>query len=342
MSITFPVRPDLAFLDFTQTLLGPALALRRSGLAVHYFDGVRDPARIPGYRKVLLESCFGAVAVEPCFTARRIIYSESFSDAWWALQEGQQTDAPIVIEDPFAASIHPLQVDLRLEQLQPRLETVDDLVVVDMSDLAVPLHPKFLELPGTKLKREIAPSAATELGITPYPFLYNPVLLTLDYAWGLDACTPDARTPLRDGWFCGTIGHARYGGRRKSALQAIVARHPGARFAIHDGDVPTLENLREVQRSRTVLHPPGRGTICFRTHEALRFGVPMLVEQRPQIALPELLQASFITELTDAEEASAAAVRCYQECYSPEAAGRLLQDHGHAPTYTYPFTEPRT
>lgn len=330
------MRPRISILDATQTLIGPAIALVQAGFEVRYFAPDIRARTTPGYRQAMLDRYLRGGDPEPCFEADRVVYAESFSDGWWALLGGHQLDAPVQAGDPLAASIHPLQMELRLDALRPGLEACRDLVVVDMSDLAEPLHPGFLALPGAKLKREVLP-AMLALGIAPFPFLYNPFLLSFDFAIGLDGCRVPPGPPVWDGWFCGTIDHPRYGGSRQAALEVLVARHPEAHFGIFGGNIDTYENLRQVQRARTMLHPPGRGTLCFRTHEALRFGLPMLCAELPAVVLPAPLRRCFVRDLADELPSRAEVLDLYARHYAPDAAARALQDITPAPTYDRPL-----
>lgn len=310
----------IAVLDFPGTLLGPAAALAAQGHEVRYFT----PGPHPGYVQALLDRWLAGGDAQPCFDADLVVYVESFSDGWWALQHGAQTDAPVHRDDPLRASIHPLQLDLRLDALGEALGHANALVSIDMSDLSEPLHPGFLASPGPKLKRECLP-AQHALGIEPFPFLYNPVLLALERVWGLSSIPPADPALACDGWFCGTIDHPRYAGQRRRDLALIQARHPGARFAVHDGGVPTLENLRRTQRARAVLHPRGRGELCLRTHEALFFGLPLLVAQAPRIALPAGHERIFVESLQGLPSRGVV-LDFYTRRYRPEAAAELLQD----------------
>lgn len=313
----------IAVLDFTYTLLGPATALQQLGHEVSVFVP-RDAGPLPTYHAALLDRFFGGGSSQPDFGADVVIYAEAFADSYWALQHGCQMDSACFPQAPLANSINPLQLDLRLDHLHERLSQVPNLVLVDMSDLAEPLHPAFLDLPGTKLKRELLPGQR-QLGIEPFPFLYNPVLLTLERVLGLEACRPESPDLVWDGWFCGTIDHWRYGGERRRCLEVLRARHPQANFGVATGGMPTVENLKHVQRSRTLLHPPGRGEICLRTHEGLFFGVPLLVAEPLRVCLPAGFERVFRTHLTSLP--SSAEVRdYYARAFSPEAAASVLQE----------------
>lgn len=337
-----PVR--ISFLDFTYTLLGPAAALRAAGHTVSVF--VPDnPFHTPGahlaeYHAFLLDRCFGGGAARPDLDADVVIYGESFSDAYDALLRGYQLDAALP-EDPLRQSIHPMALERRLDLFFGEWAAHPGLVLADMSDLTTPLHPVFRDHPGPRLKRECKPEHLPQ-GIAPYPFLFHPYLLALEMVGGLEGIRATAaRQPVRDGWFCGTLRHPRYGSRRDQALVAIADRHPHARLEICSGGMPTSRNLAEMMASRTCLHPPGRGELCFRGHEASALGVPLLVDEPPAVVMPDAYRGMFHRRMEEIPT-RAEVLRAYRETASPARAGETLLAGVNPPGTGQPAQKCRT
>ncbi|MEO6595262.1 MAG: hypothetical protein ABIP94_10965 [Planctomycetota bacterium] len=152
--------------------------------------------------------------------------------------------------------------------------------MIDMSDKGAPREIGFEALPNATLfARECAVGDAGPW--RPFPFLYNHVLLWLEhlrpaYEWFVPA---NQRRFVSDWAFCGTIEHPRYGDRRRLALVQAVQRWSQLRGAIAT-QIPFVDVLRMLQATQFGLDLPGAGELCFRLHESLALGTPVLRRRR--------------------------------------------------------------
>lgn len=199
------------------------------------------------------------------------------------------------------------------------------LAVIDASDLRRPRETGFEFLAGvTLLAREVGPGDG--LAWRPFPFLWNTVLLWLEHLrpeseWRV----PAAARPRHHDWaFCGTVEHARYGEARRQGLAAARARWPQLRGVVRS-DLAFRDVLALLQAGRFGLDLPGAGELCFRQHECLALGVPLLQVAPFTIATAPGVQAAVADDPAALAGLDVAAVRAiYRDCASPRAAATAL------------------
>jgi hypothetical protein len=317
---------EISILDFPGVFLGPALGLVELGHRVRYFisgNPFHTEAAGMGHEKVLIiDRAFGRGEPAPVWDADLVVYVESFSDAAWAMSIGCQLQAPYRPDDPLADSINPLQLELRLVSLAPRLMQLKNLVVVDMSDLHAPEHAAFASLPGIKLRREKKKQSADRS--RPFPFLYHPTLLALEYAADRDGwfLPRHKRTRAFDLYFAGSVDHPRYEGTRRESIDRIGRSWPGLRVGIDTG-VPYNEVLARLQCSTAGIYLPGRGELCFRAHELLALGVPGFCLEPFGIYTAPGVERALSTRFPPATTHEEV-LEVYRESYSPRRSAEAL------------------
>jgi hypothetical protein len=162
----------------------------------------------------------------------------------------------------------------------------------------------------------------------PFPYLYNNVLLWLERQRpAREWWVPEkARQRQWDWAFCGTLDHPRYGERRRRALAEVAERWPGLRSAVRTS-VSFVEVLEVLQGARMGLDLPGTGDLCFRLHECLALGTPVLrpdpaaIEMAPGLAPVLAPDPAELTGLT-ADEVR----EIYAQYYAPAAAANRVLD----------------
>lgn len=199
------------------------------------------------------------------------------------------------------------------------------VVVIDAADCRQARAGAFAELPhAVLLAREVARSDRGPW--RPFPFLYNNVLLWLEYLrpsreWWLPE---QARLRQWDWAFCGTLDGARYGERRRRALDAVKERWPALRGVVRT-TAPFVDVLQVLQSSRMGIDLPGAGELCFRLHECLALGTPVLQPTPPTIEFAQGLEPVLSADPTALQGMTAEQVRVhYLENYSPRVAAEQL------------------
>lgn len=282
------------------------------------------PDTTPPLCRELIARFFGAPAatVAPADECDLYVAVDTFADILTTLGRGLDTGAPMDLTDPFVPTQNPLVYPGRLRRWLDLAARAQQLAVVDLSDAAAPREVAFEMLPGaTLLAREALPGGPWR----PFPFLYNQVLLAIEHLCAeRDWWIPSAARRTNADWtFCGTIDHPRYGGRRAAALAHAVRRWPSLRGHVAVA-APFAEVVGLLQATRFCLDLPGAGELCFRVHEALALGTPLLrLEPNPLPLAPgvrSLLTCEPGAPMPDAETVRA----CYREHLAPRAAAAAL------------------
>lgn len=323
---------DIGILDFGGNFAGAALGLLAQGFEVSYFrTGPRQP-----HESLLAR--LGWEVSEPYFRADLVIVAGSFADEAWAYDLGIQREAPLAPEDPFFFSINPLQRRVRDRWLEPRLRECEHrLAFVDMSDCGEVLDPFFAAHGKWKFKREL-PLYGFNVDIVPFPFLYNPTLLSMEWSVGLDRLElPAEARQSRDAiFFAGTIAHWRYFGRRAALLHRFMQRYPRETLRVVQGGMTVLDVWNELQLAKAGLYLPGRGELCFRLHECAAFGVPLVAAEELTISVPDAWRR--VLPIDPAHlRSSAEMLAFYHKHYHPIRAAQCLLEHiGLAPAAITP------
>lgn len=199
------------------------------------------------------------------------------------------------------------------------------VVILDASDRRDGREQAFAALPDvTLLARECS---LQERGPwRAFPFLYNNVLLFAEtMASNGNWFVPFAQRQSQWDWaFCGTIEHPRYGDRRGRALARLLERWPGLTGRIVER-APFVDVLRDLQASRCGIDLAGAGQLCFRLHEYLALGLPIVRDEPFPVRI-----ASGIAAAIRSDPIAAAAIRAeevhdvYRRCYAPRAAAEWL------------------
>ncbi len=227
------------------------------------------------------------------------------------------------LQDDAGALVYPHRLRYWLE----RAQAADRVAVVDMSDHAGPREVAFEALPNARLFAREAPAQAGGRW-RPLPFLYNAVVLWLEYTrpprewWFL----PERRRHDWDCAFCGTVDHPRYGGARRRVLETLDGLWPGSRGIVQSG-IPFAEVMGLWQAARCGVDLPGQGALCFRLHECLAVGTPLWRPVPSRVALPDGLLPVVFADPRDLPAADPDEVRAvYLEHYAPRAAAERLLD----------------
>ncbi len=284
---------EIGVLDYGGNFCGPALGLALRGHSVHYRGvGGFEPGD-PTLRHFAPTApsqgghpCFEA-ELEPILGAPLVIVAASFADETWCRELGIQGEAPVRPEDPLFASINPKQAEFRNRWLESRLGNIRRLVLVDMSDEGE-LDPWFCAHGESQLKREL-PLWEERAGVRAFPYLYHPQLLRVEFAGQLDQTrvSPQIFGRVGGAFFGGTLGHWRYGGRRRRILERVRRRYPKIPIQVAESGLTVLETWERMQWAQAGLYLPGKGELCFRLHELAAFGVPCWAPFEPSIQLPE-------------------------------------------------------
>ncbi len=318
----------VSVIDLSGFALGLSIGLKELGHQVDYY-----PGEDPGKRKNLLDelklelvrAVFGTrTTVDP--GSDLVIICDSFTDFKWALEKGIQMDAPYDPADPFVPSINPLVYRERLKRLLELGERAGTLAVIDGSDKVYPREEAFLDLGNARLFAREVPIESAGGRWIPFPYIYNFVILLLERTrqreqWFI----PFERRRYKWDWvFCGTVGHARYQGKRVRLLEEVKARWPGARFHVPREGTPFVEILEILQSSLWGLDLPGGGELCFRMHEYLSLGIPIL---RPwpwtRMTIPEMAEITG-PDPFGPRPPGGRILKIYEECFAPKAAAERL------------------
>lgn len=254
-----------------------------------------------------------------------LVLVDVFADLWWSLA---RAEAVLPVEDgtdPLRDDAGPLVYPARLEWYCERARAAGAVAVVDMSDRGEEREVAFEAVEHAVLFARECP-AAGDGPWRPFPFLFNQALLWLELLrprreWWIE---PAARRYEHDWVFCGSVDHPRYGGRRREALAALQSRWPERRGLVQS-TAPFVDVLRLLQSARFGIDLPGAGELCFRLHECLALGTPVVRPLPAGIALPCGLAEVVADDPTGLRTMDPATVREVQAAhYSPQAAARWL------------------
>lgn len=315
-------------LDHTGCGLGLALGLTELGHRVRYTGPEDWPGQpVSWVRQLeheLLQRYFGGNAPMPTGEADLSVLIDSFADHLAALAERRWLDRPFAPQTPLRAHCNPRIYPVRLQLWLELAQRCDRLAVVDSADARGPREVAFEALPhATCLAREVGLEG--EPAWQPLPYLYNTALLWLERCQPATSwCrSPSTRVRRADWAFCGTVQHPRYGDRRQQALAELAARWPHRRgLVIRDAAFGTA--LAALQSVRYGLDLPGAGQLCYRLHECLALGVPLLRPQPFEIAMPAGLAAVFRASPDDVAPAPEPVQAAYAAHYAPVRAAEAL------------------
>lgn len=254
-----------------------------------------------------------------------LVLVDVFADLWWSLRSGAAMPPVAAHVDPLRDDLGPLVYPARLAWYLERLHTARAAAVVDMSDRGDEREVAFEAFGQAVLFAREEPAAGSGAW-RPFPFLFNQALLWLELVrprreWWIE---PAARRYEHDWVFCGSVDHPRYGGRRRDALAALPTRWP-ARHGLVQSSAPFVDVLRLLQSARFGIDLPGAGELCFRLHECLALGTPVVRPLPTRIALPRGLDGVVAADPTGLRIVEPLAVREAQVAhYSPRAAASWL------------------
>lgn len=318
----------IAVLDISGGGLGLGLGLVQLGHEVRYLGPEAWPGDPQGeldeQRRQLIEHHFAGEARCDDGDELLVVYG-SFADELRAMHLQLYFDQRYCPEAPLRPTLNPLVYPARLQLALTWASAAPRVVVVDGSDARALREPVFEQLPNTTLlAREVGRTEQTAW--RPFPFLYNPVLLWLEtlrpeQEWLVPA---ERRAPQWDWGFCGTVDHPRYGDRRRRGIAEVQQCWPGGRGVVATtasfGDV-----LRVLQSVRCGLDLPGAGEICFRLHEYLALGVPVLRPSPFGVVLPVGVHRAIVAGPEQLAGLDVDAVRAiYRARYAPRAAAATL------------------
>lgn len=244
-----------------------------------------------------------------------LVIVDVFADLLHQLQSGSGCRPDDPDRDPLRDDASVLAYPRRLAFYLERAAAAPAVAVVDMADRRDERESAFAGLPqATLFARECA--AHGDGPWRPFPFLFNQVMLWLELLRPRDEwwIAPAARRPRVDWAFCGSLDHPRYGGRRRVMLDELARRWPGSRGEVMS-TAPFLDVLRTLQSARFGVDLPGAGELCFRLHECLALGVPVVRPFAGDQAVPR--------GLADVLAADPAALRVWQ----PDAVAAFAAAH---------------
>lgn len=319
----------ISLLDHSSLGLGLAIGLTQLGHQVRYVGPEPWPEDTPGeaelQRRQLLAHFLGggAAAVDPGDDL--LVIHASFADQLLTLHHGRYTRERADLGRPLRQTLNPLVYPARLRLWLQLAAAAPSLVAIDGSDARSPRETAFEQLPRcTLLARETGLDAGSPW--QPWPFLYNPVLLWLELLrpereWLAPKAT---RRPQWDWAFCGTVQHARYGDRRERLLAELQTRWPSLRGTVST-TAPFVEVLQLLQSVRSGVDMPGEGELCFRLHEYLALGVPVLRPWPFGITLPAGVGEAIVQDPASIDGLDCDQVRSiYQQCYAPRIAAEAM------------------
>ncbi|MCC6670442.1 MAG: hypothetical protein IT458_05230 [Planctomycetes bacterium] len=321
----------VSILDLNGFLLGVALGLRELGHRVAYHSGDEGLAAdhtVTRMRRDLVAQRLGPQPGGPDPDADLLVVCDAFADQLRAAAAGLHDAAPFDPAHPLRPSLNPCVRGARAAVLGELLARARGAaVVVDGSDACAPRPAAFDAIPGlVRLAREVEADAAPG-GWLPFPFLYHPVVLWMEYLRPRSEWFVPLPVRLRR-WewvFCGTLSHPRYGGRRAAAVRAMEQRFPRARGLVMPEGCTYDRVLAALQSTGSGLDLPGAGELCFRLHEYLALAVPIVRLEPFSHVVPEglqrLLRATPEPELLPTPEDVLAT---YAGSYAPRFAARVL------------------
>ncbi|MFT4515747.1 MAG: hypothetical protein ACI91B_004466, partial [Planctomycetota bacterium] len=305
--------------------MGAAIGLLELGHEVRYVGAHSlrpGSAQLQRMRHELIEHMFGG-SQEAVGDSDLLVIVDVFGDY---LQCFDKRIGPTGVEatDPMQDDAGVMIYPHRLQFLCERAQAASRVAVIDMSDHGSYREPAFEALPNTCLfGREVSD---TDTGAwRPFPFLYNFVMLWLEYTQPQSKWLVAERSNKAWDWaFCGTLAHERYGQKRKAAIEVLARRWPELTGGVL-AQIPFSEVLGALQSVRFGLDLPGVGELCFRLHECLAVGTPVWRPFRRHVALPSGLNQVVVTDPAELSVTDPEAVRAiYAEHYAPMAAARWL------------------
>ncbi len=307
--------------------LGPAIGLAQLGHAVshrgpsHWATAIDDTARCSRELQQRFLQPHPVQGAGPDL----VVLIDVFTDYVLALERGTGAVPGVEVRDPLDGAAGTLVYPDRLQWYCERAAAAERLVIVDMSDAMAPREVALEMFPQATLLARECP-ARGDGRWRPFPFLYNHVMLWLEAMWpaSLWRVPGSQRVRTHDWAFCGTVDHARYQGQRRRALASLAQRWPTLRGRI-EVDL-TFHDVRQVwQQVGFGVDLPGVGELCFRLHECLSLGTPLVRPLPARVALPPSLRAVVVDEPerlrgVDAEQVLAA----YEAGFAPRAAAEWL------------------
>ncbi len=267
-----------------------------------------------------LQRRFLRPASAPCGTPDLLVLIDGFGDYLRALRDRVDL-RPCAAGDPLRDGAGTLIYPDRLRWFCERATAARDVAIVDVSDDGGEREVAFEALAHAVLfARECA--AAGDGPWRPWPFLHNHTLLWLELLRARDEwwTEPGARRVEHDWAFCGTVDHPRYRGRRRDALAELQRRWPARRGVVLTA-APFVDVLRTLQSVRFGVDLPGDGELCFRLHECLALGTPVVRPLPARIAVPRGLDGVLARDPELLQPWPADTVRAvYDASYSPRAA----------------------
>lgn len=307
--------------------IGLAIGLLELGHEVRYVSAHstrHGSAQLQSMRIELIERMFGGLQ-EPGDESDLLVLVDVFGDYLQCFDAGIGPTG-VEVTDPMQDNAGVLVYPHRLKFMSELAQAASRVAVIDMSDHGSFRESAFERIPRAHLfAREVR--GTSDGAWQPFPFLYNFVMLWLEYTqpqshWLL----ADRPSPTWDWAFCGTLTHERYGLKRQAAIQVLAQRWPELLGAVLS-QKPYDEVLGALQSVRFGLDLPGVGEMCFRLHECLAVGTPVWRPLAGDVALPPGLSGAVFADpgARDLGNLSAEAVRAtYTEHYAPIAAARWL------------------
>jgi hypothetical protein len=319
----------ISLLDHSGLGLGLAAGLVQLGHAVRYVGPQpwpgEEPRDVGRMQQQLIDHYLGGCADSVDQEDDLLIVMSSLADELAALAHRLYAGERVDLTSPLRWTLNPGIYPVRLQMWIDLAASMRNVIVVDCSDSHGEREVVFEQMANaTLLAREVPLDACSPW--QPFPFLYNPVLLWLELMrpereWLLPA---SVRKDKWDWAFCGTVNHARYGNERSGLLAEVEQRWPGLR-GFRTANSPYIEVLKELQSSRCGLDLPGAGEVCFRMHEYLALGVPMLRPWPFRVTVAKGIERAMITDPQQLGGLDVEAVRAiYREHYSPRAAAEAL------------------
>ncbi len=318
----------VSFVDCAGSGLGVAIGLVELGHRVDYVgpepwpdQAIGEVDRVTGE---LIVHFFGRRALAPDLDAELLVLQDGVADWLHALTHRDYVDSRHDPGHPMRPTCNPLIYPIRLAHWVEWCERASRTCVVDCSDRSAPREPALSMLPRVSLLTRELPRAEASAW-RPLPFLYNPVLLWFEKLRPRREWRQALPTPPEHDWvFCGTVDHPRYGNDRRRRIAEVRARWPRlfGRVATH---VSFLDVLALLQSSRLCLDLPGAGELCFRLHESLALGVPVLRPWPYSIAMAAGVESAIVDDADAREIPSPEAVRAiYERSYAPHVAAAVL------------------
>lgn len=319
-------------LDPAGTGLGVALGLVELGHRVEYTPAEDWPDAtgdwVAPMTAELVRRCLGGPVPAGPRAADLLVLWDGFADGLEALARRLHLHAPYDPARPLRRSINPLAYPGRLACHLAAMQAADRVVVVDCSDSSGPREIAFERRADAVLLAREVPVVEAGGPWRPFPFLYHPVLLWLEWlqprqGWLL----PAARRTHRYDWvFCGSVHHPRYGDRRQRLLAEVAARWPGRSGLVPPPTTPFDQVLALLQSAGSCLDLPGAGEICYRMHEALCLDVPLLRPWHFTVAVDPVVAEACLREPPRRAPEPGRNRELYLTRYAPRiAASRLLQ-----------------